>query len=98
MKIQKKKTTANKISEIIFKILVGIAIAIFAFIIFTKTDFSGGSVTFSSIKKSESNAYTPSKLKWFDSFKGIENVPKKKTDKSSGSNGNTGFKYEGFKK
>jgi len=96
MKAQKKKTTTNKVSEIIFKILVGIAILIFAFILLTKTDFSGNSMTFTSVKKSESTAQTPSQLKWFDSFKGVENVPSKKSKESS--NGGSGFRYEGFKK
>ncbi len=96
--VQKKKTLANTISRILFKVLVGIAVIIFVYIIIEKTDFSGGSMSFTSVKKNNNNAYTPTDLKWYNSFRGIENVPKKKDKKSSGSNGNTGFKYEGFKK
>lgn len=97
--VQKKKTLANTISQILFKVLVGIAVIIFIYILIEKTDFSGGSMTFTSVKKNNNNnTYTPTDLKWYDSFRGIENVPKKKSEKSKGSNGNTGFKYEGFKK
>ncbi len=93
--VQKKKTLANTISKILFKILVGIAIILFAYILIVKTDFSGGSMTFTSVKKSKNNASAPTDLKWYNDFKGIENVPKK-NKKGSGSTGNTGFKYEGF--
>lgn len=92
--VQKKKTLENTLSRILFKILIGIAIAIFAFIIYDKVDLSSTSMTFSSPKKSNSSTHTPSDLKWYNSFKGVENVPAK-DKKSSGGNG---FKYEGFKK
>ncbi|WP_072681208.1 hypothetical protein [Arcobacter sp. LA11] len=97
-KVQKKKTLANTISRIVFKGLVGIAVILFAYILYDKTDFSSNTMTLSSPKKSQSTAYTPSQLKWFDSFGGVENVPSKNKKKSSKSSGNTGFKYEGFKK
>lgn len=93
-KIQKKKTLANTTLNILFKVLIGIAVIIFAYIIYDKSDFSSSSMTFSSSKKSRSTAGTPSDLRWFDSFKGIENVKDKNGKKSGGS----GFKYEGFKK
>jgi hypothetical protein len=52
-----------------------------------KADFSSGSMTFDSPKKKSNNAYIPSDLKWFDSFKGVENVPNKnKKDKNSSKN------------
>lgn len=73
--IQKKKNLVNTISNILFKVLIGIAILIFSYIIYDKADFSSGSMTFDSPKKKSNNAYTPSDLKWFDSFKGVENVP-----------------------
>jgi hypothetical protein len=85
--IQKKKNLGNTISNILFKVLVGIAIIIFSYIIYDKADFSSGSMTFDSPKKKSNNAYTPSDLKWFDSFKGVENVPNKnKKDKNSSKN------------
>ena len=97
-KVQKKKTLENTITRILFKVLVGIAVIIFAYILIEKTDFTDGSMSFSSIKKSNNrNASAPTDLKWYNSFKGIENVPKKGKD-GSRSTGNTGFKYEGFKK
>jgi len=97
-RVQKKKTTTRVVLDILFKFLVAIAVIIFAYILYDKTDFSTNSMTLSTPKKSKSTAYTPSQLKWFDSFGGIENVPSKNKKKSSKSSGNTGFKYEGFKK
>ena len=93
-KIQKKKTLVHTISNIIFKILIAIAIIIFAYIIYDKSDFSSNKIDFSSNKSDKkNNPYMPSQVKWFDDFKGIENVPSKKKQKSSD---NTGFRYEGF--
>jgi hypothetical protein len=54
---------------------------------------------FKSPQKSKFEADAPEELKWFDSFKGIENVPSKKQEqnkKESGGSGSTGFKYQGF--
>lgn len=98
-KIQKKKTVLRTILNILYKILIAIAITIFAYIIYDKADFSTNSMDFKSMKKKDtSQKNLPSDLKWFDDFKGVENVPKKKTEKQKASNGNTGFRYEGFKK
>lgn len=52
---------------------------------------------FSPKKKEYSNDSTPGKLKWYDDFRGIENVPDKNAKKEKAS-GNSGFRYEGFKK
>lgn len=89
--IQKKKNLANTISNIIFKMLIGIAILIFAYIIYDKTDLSSGSMNFSSSKKKSNNAYAPSDLKWFDSFKGVENVPNKNSKEKNNSSGSKNF-------
>ncbi len=100
-KIQKKKTQARLFLDILFKILVGVAIIIFIYIGFTKVNFSSGKMDFKSPKKSKFEADAPEELKWFDSFKGIENVPSKKQEqnkKESGGSGSTGFKYQGFGK
>lgn len=98
-KIQKKKTDTIRFFDILFKILVVFAIIIFSYIAITKIDFSTGKMDFNSPKKS-TQADAPSQLKWFDHFKGVENVPskKQKEDKSKGENGSTGFKYQGFGK
>jgi len=77
-KIQKKKTIATTISRTIFKILVTIAIVIFAYVIYDKMDFSNGGFDFSSAKKSKDVNHTPEQLKWYNDFKGVENVPTKK--------------------
>lgn len=95
--IQKKKTPLTTFLNILYKVLIGIAVVIFGYIIFNKVDFSSSQMSFSSKKKENRNSHTPGKLKWFDDFKGVENVPDKK-DKQSGNSGNTGFRYEGFKK
>jgi len=97
-KVQKKKTLARQISDIIFKILVAIAVIIFAYIAYDKVDFGTTSVTFNAPKKTKQDDHTPSELRWFDTFKGIENVPNKNDKKNSNSNGGNGFRYEGFKK
>lgn len=95
-KIQKKKTLKNDLLNVLFKLFVLIAVVIFAYIIIEKTDFSTGSMQITSIKKTKTEAAAPSELKWFDSFKGIENIKNKEDRKSS--SGDSGFKYEGFKK
>ncbi len=98
-KKQKKKTALTKFLDILFKILVAIAVIIFGFIIYKNTDFSTPSMQITPKKTSSNrNAYTPSELKWFDDFKGVENVPNKNAKKSSSGGSNSGFKYEGFKK
>lgn len=95
--IQKKKTPMITFLDILFKVLVGIAVIIFTYIIYTKSDFSSNQMQFSPKKKEYSNDSTPGKLKWYDDFRGIENVPDKNAKKEKAS-GNSGFRYEGFKK
>lgn len=100
---QKKKTTANTISRILFKILVVVAVLIFAYIILDKTTFSSSTVSMGGIKKTQPSSDVPGPLRWHDSFKGIENVPnkkqKEKKEKSSGGGGSsTGFNFQGFGK
>ena len=96
-KIQKKKTVLNTIADVIFKILIVIALVIFSYIIYDKADFSTNKLTFNSKKNEGSEKSAPSELKWFDDFRGIENVPSKNSKKEKESE-NTGFRYEGFKK
>lgn len=95
--IQKKKTLGRTIANIAFKVLVGIAVIIFAYILYDKVDYSTGKMSYSSTKSTPS-ASVPSQLKWFDDFKGIENVPDKNAKKKKESNGSTGFNYQGFNK
>ncbi len=96
-KIQKKKTQTRLFLDMLFKLLVGIAIIIFIYIGFTKVDFSSGKMDFNSPKKTKFEADAPEELKWFDTFKGIENVPSKKQEQNKKeSGGTTGFKYQGF--
>lgn len=94
-KKQKKKTTLNVILNTLFKTLIAVAVVIFSYIILVKTGFTSGGFDFTTTKKSKSKSYTPTQLKWYDSFKGVENVPDKNKDSSGG---NTGFKYQGFNK
>lgn len=98
-KSQKKKTSLSTFLNILFKLLVAIAVILFIFIAYKKVNFSTAPISFPSKKGNSSvNSQTPSELRWFNDFKGIENVTDKNKKKSSSSNGNTGFKYEGFKK
>jgi hypothetical protein len=83
-KIQKKKTLANTITSILFKILILIVIIVLSYITYTKTDLANESMSFTSKNKTPDNVYIPSKLRWFDSFQGIENVPSKNKKKRSG--------------
>ena len=82
-KEQKKKTTTIVVLDILFKTLVAIAVIIFAYILIEKTDYSGGSMEFTTVRKTETEPLTPGPLKWFDTFKGIENVPSKKKKENS---------------
>ena len=95
--IQKKKTPVTVALDILFKGLVAVAIIIFLYIAYDNVDFSSSGLSFSSNKKSEPVTYTPGPLKWFDDFKGVENVPDKNAEKNSNGS-NSGFKYEGFNK
>lgn len=98
--VQKKKTTTKVVLDILFKFLVAIAVIIFGYILYDKADFSTNSLSLTSKKKTPPQSHTPSELKWFNDFKGIENVPDKNAKKNNGSSssGHSGFKYEGFKK
>ena len=95
-KIQKKKTSLNLFLDILFKALVALSIIIFLFIAFTKVNFTTGTMDFNS-KNEKGSVDTPSSLRWFDDFRGIENVPSKK-QKEKPNKGNTGFNYQGFNK
>ena len=99
-KTQRRKSTLAIVFDTLFKVLVAIAVLIFMYIIYDKTDFSSSSMKITPKKSASVSSDSPSELRWFDSFKGIENIPdeKKKKEKNSNSNGSTGFKYEGFKK
>lgn len=83
-KVQKKKTLANTITSILFKVLILIVVIVLSYITYTKTDLSSETMSFTSKKKTPTNVYTPSKLRWFDSFQGIDNVPSKNKKKRSG--------------
>ena len=92
-KIQKKKTLLRTVVDIIFKIFVLITILVFSYILYDRADFKTNKFDFKSKKGNSKATDAPSKLQWFDDFKGIENVSdKKKKEKSF----NTGFSYEGF--
>lgn len=98
IKIQKKKTAVNTALDILFKSLVGVAISIFGYIAFTKVNLSTNKVSFDSKSKSTANNSVPPELKWYDSFRGIENVPskKQKEEKKTNGTGGTGFNFKGF--
>ncbi len=98
-KTQKKKNTNSTILGILLKTLVATVIIVVTLIVYKKVDFSTSSLTFSSPKKSRSNVYTPSELRWFDDFRGVENVSNKDGSKKRGQGGaSSGFKFEGLGK
>lgn len=74
-KIQKKKTPLNKLLQIIFKALVTVAVIIFIILIYNK--FGSSSLDFSGASKNKTSSNIPSKLNWFNDFKGVENIPSK---------------------
>lgn len=82
-KTQKKKTVATTVSQTLFKILVTIAIIIFALLIYDKINFGKSGFDFSSTKVKDTERSAPERLKWFDDFKGVENVPTKKQQEES---------------
>lgn len=96
-KTQKKKTTTHFVLETLIKILSVVVIIILAFISYHKISISNG-FDFSSSSKSNKEAKMPSELKWFDDFKGIENVPDKNAKKGGSSGGSQNFlQYESDK-
>ena len=103
-KTQKKKTTAHYVLTTLIKILLFIVVIIFAFIAYTKVNFSTKSLSFDSLQKKPSNAPAPSELKWFDDFKGVENVQKSRSGKKEPKKQKdtrepkSGFKFQGFGK
>ncbi|WP_321468520.1 hypothetical protein [Halarcobacter sp.] len=84
-KTQKKKTTTHFVLETLIKILFIVVLIILGFVAYHKISISDG-FDFSSASKSKKDARMPSELKWFDDFKGIENVPDK-NGKKGGSSG-----------
>ncbi|QDF28312.1 hypothetical protein [Halarcobacter anaerophilus] len=74
--VQKKKTTIHFVLETLIKILTVIVVIIFGFLAYHKISISSG-FDFSSASKNKKDTRMPSELKWFDDFKGIENVPDK---------------------
>lgn len=96
-RIQKKKTPMTTFLDILFKALIGIAVIIFAYVFYSKSGFSSNKISFSPKKKGYTNSSAPEELRWFNDFKGVENVPDKKAKKNS-SSGSSGFKYQGFNK
>ncbi|WP_320036405.1 hypothetical protein [Halarcobacter sp.] len=96
-KTQKKKTTTHFVLETLIKILSVVVIIILSFIAYHKISISDG-FDFSSASKSRDNARMPSELKWFDDFKGVENVPDKNAKKGGSSGGSQNFlQYESDK-
>lgn len=100
-KTQKKKTTTYYVLTTLIKILLFIVVVIFAFIAYKKADFSSNSLDFGNVKQTKTEAAAPSQLKWFDDFKGVENVsgknsPKKEEKEQGGAS--SGFKFQGFGK
>jgi hypothetical protein len=79
--MKKNKKTNEKespIARLIFKILVAIAIIIITFIVIDRTSFSTDSLDFMGRKQDVPKSKIPHELKWFDDFKGVENVPTEK--------------------
>lgn len=96
-KIQKKKSTTYFVIETLIKILLVVVIIILGFIAYHKISISSG-FDFSSASRSKESARVPSELKWFDDFKGIENVPDKNSKKNKNNNGSQNFlQYESQK-
>ncbi|MAD40881.1 MAG: hypothetical protein CL623_00610 [Arcobacter sp.] len=73
---KQKQTIKSKISKIIIYITLIISV-VFIYISSTKNNKSKGfsSALYTGETKVD-NAKVPSKLKWFDSFKGIDNMAK----------------------
>lgn len=94
---QKKKTLGNTIARIAFRLLIVIAVLIFIYAFYEKIDFSGSSFTPKSSKDTTSSSNVPSELKWFDDFKGVENIPNKNTKKQKDSSGGNFLQYEAAK-
>ncbi len=86
----------RKKSNIFFNLILIVSLTIFVLILYSQTNL------FSDLGKnikSSKPTHTPSKLTWFEHFKGIENIPKSKDKNDSPpSGGSTGFNYQGFKK
>ena len=76
-KTQKKKTTLHLVLDILFKILLAVVLIFFILIMYKKFNFSTGGFDFNSVNKNKNQVKMPQELKWFDDFKGIENVPDK---------------------
>lgn len=97
IKIQKKKTTTHFVLETLFKIFIVIAIIILSFVAYHKISISTG-FDFGAASKSKQEAQMPSELKWFDDFKGIENVPDKNSKKDgTATEGQNFLQYESQK-
>lgn len=94
--IQKKKTSLYTLLEVLVKILIVMIVIVLALIAVQKLNLSN---TFDfSNSKSKDVERIPSELKWFDDFKGIENIPDKDTEKDGSSGGSKNFlQYEGSK-
>lgn len=83
-KIQKKKTVATTVSQTLFKVLIAVAIIVFSLLVFDKLNLSNGAFSFGSDGKNKEAIKTPEQLKWFNDFKGVENVPSRKQQEESG--------------
>ncbi len=94
--VQKKKTLGNTIARIVFKSLIAVAILIFMYVFYEKVDFSGSSYTPKN-SGSSYNSSTPNELKWFNDFKGVENVPNKNAKKQSSGGSQNFMQYEAAK-
>ncbi len=87
----------RKKSSIFFNLILIVSLVIFVLILYSQTNLF--SDLGKNIKPIGKPTYTPSKLTWFEHFRGIENIPKSKDkNDSSSSGGSTGFNYQGFKK
>jgi|GEM_PF-3694060 len=71
--LQKKKTLGNTILRLGIRGSIAIAVIVFFYFFYSKIDFSSTSYApKTGYNKNASN--TPNELKWFDDFKGVENV------------------------
>lgn len=83
-----KENLRNTLLRVGIKTAIGLGIIVFIYVFYEKIDFSANSFSPKSSGKTSSAA--PSELKWFNDFKGVENVPvqnsKQKEKSSSGGN------------
>jgi len=95
--IQKKKTLGYSILIFLIKILSLLLMVILGILIFNKLNMSS-IFDFSDSTKNKQDSRIPAQLKWYDDFKGIENVPDQKAKGKANPDGSQNFlQYESSK-